>query len=243
MHFGRRSDGAERANERALIECLEAHAAEVDHLYLLGDVFDGYIEYRHLIPKGFVRFQGLLARWTDQDIPVTYLVGNHDPWHEDHFSEEIGVSLELDAVEAAHYGHRLHLAHGDALGSAHRLYPWLRPLLRHPVPVRLYRTLLPADLGLRLARWVSRRLHDPDAQEAVAETLRAETRSLLQREALDAVVLGHSHIPTLQESPDGVYVNTGNWYEERTFARLDETGLHLRRWNGGRAQTIESVPL
>lgn len=243
MHFGRSSDASEQAKEQALIDCLDAHASEVDHLYLLGDVFDGYIEYHRLIPKGFVRFQGLLARWTDRGVPVTYLLGNHDPWHLDHFSDELGVSLVADAIEETHYGHRLHLSHGDALGASSPLSGGLRPFLRHPIPVWLYRSLLPADLGLGLARWVSQQLHDPDTDSGTADLLQKKASTLLQQSDVDAVVLGHCHVPTLHDEPYGVYVNTGNWYERRTFARLDPEGLSLKRWNGGRIEDIESVPL
>ena len=243
MHFGRGARSSEREKEVALIECLEAHAGDVDHLYLLGDVFDGYIEYRHLVPKGFVRFQGLLARWTDRGVPVTYLVGNHDPWHRDHFSEELGVTLVSGAVEATHEGCCLHLAHGDGLAATGPPRTWLRALLRHPVPVRLYQSLLPADLGLGFAQWVSRRLHDREEEPTTPARLRTQARTLLRRDALDGVVLGHGHVPELDRGPNGVYLNTGNWYERRTFARLDGEGLHLQRWNGTRAQGIESVPL
>jgi len=243
MHFGRGARSAEREKEAALVECLEAHAAEIDHLYLLGDVFDGYIEYRHLVPKGFIRFQGLLARWTDQGIPVTYLLGNHDPWHQDHFSEELGVRLVPESVKATHFGCCLHLEHGDGLAATDPPRSWLRALLRHPVPVWLYRTLLPADLGLGLARWVSRRLHARTPDAATPECLRAQAHRLLQRDALDGVILGHGHVPALDRWPDGAYLNTGTWYERRTFARLDGEGLRLQRWNGARAQDIESVPL
>jgi UDP-2,3-diacylglucosamine hydrolase len=243
MHFGRGARSSEREKEAALIECLEAHAGDVDHLYLLGDVFDGYIEYRHLVPKGFVRFQGLLARWTDRGVPVTYLVGNHDPWHRDHFSEELGVTLVSGAVEATHEGWCLYLAHGDGLAATGTPRTWLRALLRHPMPVRLYQSLLPADLGLGFAQWVSRRLHDREEEPTTPARLRTQARALLRRDALDGVVLGHGHVPELDRGPDGVYLNTGNWYERRTFARLDGEGLHLQRWNGSRAQGIESVPL
>lgn len=243
MHFGRGPRAVERDKEQALIECLEAHAGQVDHLYLLGDVYDGYIEYRHLVPKGFVRFQGLLARWSDRGVPVTYLLGNHDPWHQDHFSAELGVTMVPEAVTVCHFGRRLHLAHGDALAAAHQSRTWLRALLRHPVPVRLYRALLPADLGLGLARWVSRQLHGRDGEAPVARVLHARARAMLRRDALDGVVLAHSHVPVLHAGPQGVYANTGTWCEGRTFACLDAKGMHLRQWNGGRARVIESVPL
>lgn len=243
MHFGRGSAKNEQEKERDLVECLDAHAAEIDHLYLIGDVFDGYIEYRHLVPKGCARFKGLLAQWSDRGVPVTYLFGNHDPWHRDYFSRELGTRLIPESTQVSHFGHRLHVAHGDAYGSTHSLYALVRPLLRNSVAVRLYQSILPADLGVGIARWVSRKIQDDDPDPAVAEILQNRADSILSHDALDAVVLAHSHVPTLRKTPEGTYLNTGNWYEARTFARLDEEGLHLQRWNGARAEDIESVPL
>lgn len=241
MHFGRGAAADERKKEAALIDCLEAHADRVEHLYLVGDVFEGFIEYRHLVPKGFVRFQALLARWTDRGIPVTYVLGNHDPWHRDYFPQELGVRLVPESLDASYSGLRLHLTHGDAWASTHRLYSWLRPLLRHQVTASLYRWLLPADLGLGLVHWLSRMLHDETTDPAVVEALRSRAREFLCREAADVAVLGHSHKPALHRWANGLYVNTGNWYESRTFARLDQAGMRLSRWNGTRALDIESA--
>lgn len=243
MHFGRGSRGHERTKEKALIDCLDAHVEDVDHLYFVGDVFDGYIEYKRLVPKGFVRFQALLARWSDRGIPVTYLFGNHDPWHRDYFAQELGVRLVSDACTVTHYGSRLHLTHGDAQASTHRSFSWVRPLLRSPIAIRLYCSLLPADLGLGLARRVSELLHDESPDPAVVDALQAYARTHLQQHPTEAVVMGHSHVPALQEWAEGLYVNTGNWYEERTFARLDEDGVHLARWNGTRTLDIEAAVL
>jgi UDP-2,3-diacylglucosamine hydrolase len=243
MHFGRGERAEEQEKESALIECLDAHANQVRHLYLLGDVFDGYIEYRHLIPKGFVRFQALLARWTDRGIPVTYLFGNHDPWHRDYFAQELGVTLVPETLDVTHQGRRLHLAHGDAEASTHASYAWLRPLLRHPWAIELYRSLLPADWGVALAHRVSRALHDPTPDPIVVRALRNRARGVLEEKPFDSVVRGHSHEPALHRWPGGVYVNTGNWYEKRTFARLENGWLHLMRWNGTRALDIESAEL
>jgi UDP-2,3-diacylglucosamine hydrolase len=241
VHFGRGAAAAERDKEAALLDCLEAHADRVEHLYLVGDVFDGFIEYRHLVPKGFVRFQALLARWTDRGTPVTYLLGNHDPWHRDYFAEELGVRLVPEALTAVHHGTRLHLTHGDGQASTHGLYAWLRPLLRHPAIVSLYRSVLPADLGLGLAQWVSRALHDEHPDPTVVNALRAHARQVLRHQDAGVVVMGHSHEAALHTWPEGIYVNLGNWYENRTFARLDEDGLRLSRWNGTRVHDIEAA--
>lgn len=256
MHFGARGhasargDEPERASEDALIRCLEAQratAAPVDHLYLVGDVFDGFVEYRHLVPKGFVRFQAMLAQWTDDGVPVTYLVGNHDPWHRDYFEEELGVRV-VETVDTCHAGLTLHLEHGDAVGSTHGLYPALRPWLRHPASVWAYRTLLPADLGIGLARWVSGAVRRPEPDPDLVAALETYATNRLATTAADVVVMGHSHVPALvvpsrNGGPDGAYLNTGNWFDARTFGRLHNGEIHLTHWNGTRAVDIEATVL
>jgi UDP-2,3-diacylglucosamine hydrolase len=232
IHFGHDDDARERAKEAALVACLRAHEPDVEHLYLLGDVFDEYIEYRYLIPKGFIRFQALLAEWTDRGVPVTYLVGNHDPWHQDYFSRELGVDLRFDALTEPLYHHNVYMAHGDGLGAGDGLYRRLRPLLRHPVPVWLYRALLPGDSGFRLARWVQRTFGNDQVDEVTVEALRAYAFDILSQRSADIVVLGHTHRPEHIIRPEGQYLNTGAWHDARTFACLDERGPVLRHWNG-----------
>jgi UDP-2,3-diacylglucosamine hydrolase len=244
IHFGRFDAPDERAKEAALLDCLRAHADAVDHLYLVGDVFDQYIEYDHLVPKGFVRFQGLLADWTDRGVPVTYLVGNHDPWHRDYFQRELGVRLVYDALIERHHGQTVHLTHGDHVASHSRLYPYLRTWLRHPVPVWVYRTVLPGDSGYGLARWVNRRTRKSDPEPRVVEALRDRARRLLETTPADVAVMGHTHHAELTTWTEaGTYLNTGDWYDRRTFGVLDADGVHLHRWNGSQAQPIESTAL
>lgn len=243
MHFGRRERSTERQKEADLIACLEAHADSVEHLYLVGDVFDGYIEYNHLVPKGFVRFQALLAQWTDRGVPVTYVLGNHDSWHQDYFSRELDVTVVSEDLTVQHHGQNLYLTHGDAQASSHSFYAWVRPLLRNPLLVSLYRSLLPADIGIGLAQGVSWALHDGTSDEDVIASLRRFARERLQTEETDIVVMGHSHEPRFHEWPEGSYVNLGNWYEDRTFARLDREGIHLLQWNGERPLDIEATEL
>lgn len=239
-HFGRSDASTERAREAALIDCLRAHEHAVEHLYLIGDIFDQYIEYKHLIPKGFVRFQALLADWTDRGVPITYLVGNHDPWHRDYFQKELGVRVMDEALLETIGDTHVYLAHGDRQDPTSRLRSWLRPLLRHPVPVALYRSLLPGDTGYGLARWVNRTLHTEEISPEKVKALREHARQVLSETSADVVVMGHSHHPELCTWPEGAYLNAGTWYEHRTFGRLDKDGLVLARWNGRQAVNIES---
>lgn len=211
--------------------CLRSYRERVERLYLVGDVFDAFIEYGTMIPKGFVRFQGLLAAWTDRGVPVTYLVGNHDPWHIDYFTNELGVRVLAHPLTEHVANRRVHIAHGDGIDPAERSYRLLRPVLRHPLAARLYRTVLPGDSGLRLARHVSRS-GDDELDPGKAAALRDHALTLLRTDAADVVVMGHTHLPECIRADGGTYVNLGGWCDTRTFATLDEDGPKLLRWNG-----------
>ncbi len=241
MHLGRADPATERANEAALLRCLETLADRTQHLFLVGDVFHHYIEYRYLVPKGFVRFQALLAAWTARGISVTYLVGNHDPWHQGYFAQELGVRVVFRPLIEPLLGRRVYLDHGD-LAIAGPLARRLRRLLRHPVPVWLYRTLLPGDWGLQLARWTTR-LRPEVLNQKTIERLRRYAYHLLSTQQADLVVLGHSHYAELACWPEGCYLNPGCWYQQQTFGLLDHATLKLCRWTSRGIETLTQYEL
>ncbi len=241
IHLGRLEPAQNREVERTLLRFLRAHEGQISRLILLGDVFDEYIEYRRLIPKGFPRFQALLADWTESGIRVTYLVGNHDPWHLDYFRQELGVEVVEGPLLEPLPGARVYMNHGDGIDPASRVYTRLKPWLRHPAPVWLYRTLLPGDAGMAAAHWVNRRFGENEVKESTVEALRRFARSTLASGAADCVVMGHSHRPERILYPEGLYVNTGCWYESQTFGRLDENGLTLRRWDGSASAALDET--
>ncbi|HET6567759.1 MAG TPA: UDP-2,3-diacylglucosamine diphosphatase [Rhodothermales bacterium] len=240
IHLGRCDAATERANEKALIDCLEAHEREVDRLYLVGDVFDQYIEYRDLAPKGFVRFQGLLARWTDAGIPIKYLLGNHDPWHRTYFKEELGVDVSPGPLEEMVDGTDLYLYHGDGLDPSDRVSNWLRPVLRHPLSLWAYTSLLPGDAGFGLAtrtRTACRK--NEEVKRSCVDAMRAHAHTVLTDSSAQLVVMGHSHHPELSKWPEGCYLNPGFWHKSRTFGSLNKDVVQLLRWNGSCTEVIK----
>ncbi|MEP0545420.1 MAG: UDP-2,3-diacylglucosamine diphosphatase [Rhodothermales bacterium] len=245
LHLGRGTAAESRAAERDALALLRAHESDVrpaggdGGLFLVGDVFDQFIEYRRLVPKGFVRLQGLLAEWTDAGVPVTYVVGNRDPWHLDYFERELGVRVVPDGVAARLAGRETYIAHGDGLVPTEQAYNRLKPLLRHPVPYRLYRNLFPGDWGYRLARHIARRGSGaPDAP--TVDALRDAARRRLTGPT-DLVVFGHGHRAERIDGPGGTYLNPGYWFADRTFARLDAAGPALLRWTAGEARPLDAT--
>jgi UDP-2,3-diacylglucosamine hydrolase len=243
-HLGRGSREASREAERALVDMLRAHEAEIVNdggtLVLVGDVFDQWIEYKHLAPKEGVRLLGLLAEWGDAGADMHYVVGNRDPWHVDLFERELGVCLRHQAWRTEMEGWDTYIDHGDGVRppdrAFSRLFSRLQPLVRHATTARLYRMCLPGDTGYGLARWVSRRFGtdgtpDPDA----ARRVDAAAADVLRETGADLVVMGHSHTPVLDASGAGTYLNLGYWYGARTFGRLDAEGPALLRWTASGA--------
>ncbi|HEX9952126.1 MAG TPA: UDP-2,3-diacylglucosamine diphosphatase [Rubricoccaceae bacterium] len=239
LHLGRGTPAATRAAERDAVAVIRAHEdalAAGGTLVLLGDVFDQYIEYRHLVPKGGPRLVGLLADLADRGVRVLYAVGNRDPWHGDYFEREIGVTVLRRPTRVEIEGAGVYLAHGDRharrSGRPGGRLP-LQPLLRAPLMARLYRMGLPGDAGFGLARWVARKFGSDGAPTATeTEALAAEAATVLRRPDVDLVAFGHVHQTALSALAGGAYLNPGYWFGDRTFARLDGGAAELLRWDG-----------
>lgn len=240
LHLGRGTAAETRAAERDVVAMLRAHEADLlaptGTLVLLGDVFDQFLEYRHLVPKYAPRLVGLLAEWADRGARVLYAVGNRDPWHIGFFEHDVGVTVLRRPTLVGADGHGVYLDHGDRHG---RPAAPLHSLLRAPLMARLYRMGLPGDAGFALVRWTAQRFGSDGAPvPAETQTLRDAAARLLERPDVDVVACGHVHEPDLVEAPGGTYLNPGYWFGDRTFARLDADRAALFRWADGRAEAL-----
>ncbi len=252
VHFGKGTRKEERVKEDDLLALLDHCSGELDGLVLLGDVFDQYIEYRHLVPKGAVRFVAALSHLAASGVPVLYLVGNHDPWHLDYFSEELGVAVVRDTHEISVGGCQIVVSHGDTLGRG-LLSRIAQRITRSSVSMALYRTLLPADFGYKFACFIKNKLESSETPEPeVVDRLRAAAKEILL-DGRDVVVLAHSHQAELIEWQEGLYANTGSWHHDRCLAAVEAVSesaggenalrrgdrqespsgrIRLGRWNG-----------
>ena len=230
IHLGAHTPSEDRQKERELLHLLTYYADDLTALYLLGDVFHCFLEYRHLIPKHFIRFQAALASLVDRGIPVTFFAGNHDPWHLTYLTEELGLHVVPTYRIETLGPYRAYLAHGDRLLREEGLRYHIKGWIRTPWLYRLYRSLLPADTAYRLAYWVSLRFGKEELDSRRTVQLTRHAQRLLTQLPVDMVVLGHSHVAAIQSWPEGCYVNPGYWGEARTYACMKGAEVQLLRW-------------
>jgi UDP-2,3-diacylglucosamine hydrolase len=237
--------GPEEDNRRRiLLQFLSGLHGSADHLYILGDLFDFWFEYRHAVPKGHFRVLRALADLVEDGTPVTYLGGNHDFWCGSYLSREVGLVVHQRPLSITRQGRRIFLAHGDGLGPGDHGYRLLKAILRSPLAIALYRTIHP-DLGIPLAYRVSK------ASRQHTKALRVILRDLSRHVAgprfakgYDAVVTGHIHDPQHLRGPgERDFLIIGDWLVNFTYVRLEGGQFVLERFREAAApEPIEASP-
>jgi UDP-2,3-diacylglucosamine hydrolase len=237
-HLGAGSEADDRARERRVVSFLEREAAQASALFVLGDLFDFWFEYRHVVPRHHFRVLTALRRLVDAGLPVTFVGGNHDFWAGSYLESEIGCRVHHEPARVELQSRRLFLAHGDGLMAGDHGYLFLKSILRHPLAIEAYRWIHP-DLGIPLARTVSRlsRKHR-DESRFDAEALRARVAEPRYAQGVDGVVLGHFHHPTLLTREGRDFVVLGDWIQNDSFAALEDGRFTLYRWKESGAEPI-----
>lgn len=206
-------------------------------MYLLGDVFDFWFDFRRgPLPEHEVVLRAL-GRTVDRGVRVAFMGGNHDRWIRrgraaGWLERRLGLEMIDDPHVVEHHGLTLFLSHGDALGGVTGGYRVVRAVLHHPLSIFAF-SLLPRRTARRvaaLASRASRASHDEEKRRRHHERQRAHAERILASRPVDAVVVGHTHEPERRETPDGVYLNLGDWITHRTFAHLVEGRLTLERY-------------
>ena len=233
VHLGLGTRNEEHAKESRLLSFLRSILPLTTELYILGDLFDFWFEYRTVIPKGFHRTLSAIQQYTDSNIPVHYLTGNHDFWMGDFFSSELGAIVHRDPFERVLDGKRVFLHHGDGLATNDMGYRMIKPVLRNRFNIWLYRWLHP-DLGIPLARGSSRSSRQYTSHKDYGETdgMIAFAEKKIA-EGMDYVIMGHRHQSCYRHLGKGVYVNLGDWISEGSYAVMSDGVIKLERWEGG----------
>ena len=202
-------------------------------MFLLGDLFDFWFEYKSVVPKGFTRTLGKLAEITDSGIPVYYFVGNHDLWMRGYFDQELNIPVYHTPQQFELNGQKFLIGHGDGLGPGDKGYKRMKKVFTNPLAKWLFRWLHP-DLGVPLAQYfsVKNRLISGDEdirfQGEENEWLVQYAKRKLQDDHFDCFIFGHRHLPLdIQLSRDSRYLNLGDWIQYYSYGVFDGKELSL----------------
>lgn len=238
FHLGVPTLEASHEREKRICRWLDQIKADCAELYLVGDLFDFWWEYRYTVPKGTVRLLGKIAEFTDAGIPVHFFTGNHDLWMKDYFSKELGVRVHHQNFTAEYSGKKFLIGHGDGLGPGDYWYKFLRRIFASPFLQWCFSRLHP-NLAFYLARSSSRRSKENTGDaDAVflgkeKEWLYAWCEDYLKTEKQNYFIFGHRHLPLDLELSGGArYLNLGDWIHYNTYAVFDGQELKLLEFKG-----------
>lgn len=230
-HLGRNDPAMERKKSRYLTELFREVLSQRSQLFIVGDLFDFWFEWRSVIPKETFPVLAQLRVLVNHGIQIHYLAGNHDFRLSGFLEKEVGVTTYPAEVDITFNGKRFYIYHGDGLLSRDRGYRIMKRIIRHPWSAAAYRLLHP-DLGMAIARLTSRLSQDHLAIEYCPEDeLEYEHFALDKLKCgFDIVVLAHSHHPVIKHFSQGTYVKLGDWIDKFTYALWDGVNLSLRHW-------------
>jgi UDP-2,3-diacylglucosamine hydrolase len=227
--------------EKQVIEFMRSIAGRAASLYILGDLFDFWIEYRNRVRPDYVPVVNELKELVADGVPIHYFAGNHDFALGPLITDTLGITVYPGHDEAMLQGKRVHLFHGDGLIRADAGYRLLKKILRNRLNQKLYK-ILPPQLGIGLASFfsgTSRKLGQGFWTEAVIAEYRAHAREYLDK-GNDIVFFAHSHKAELSRWGDKYYCNTGAWMRSCNFATMTEGNVRLWRYRGDGAP--EEIP-
>lgn len=239
FHLGAPNPEISRKRERVIVQWLESIRHDAQIIFLVGDIFDFWFEYKHAVPKGFIRLLGKLAELSDEGIELVFFTGNHDMWMSDYFTDELNATInrhpvryEVTDEDSSRYS--LLVGHGDGLGPGDHVYKGLKKVFENSLARWTFRQLHP-DIGIRVAtNWSKRsRISNTKKGEEEFKGENLEWLYLYCREVEkithhDYYVFGHRHLPLdLKVGEGSRYINLGEWVNQQTYGVFDGTNLKL----------------
>jgi len=235
-HLGAPTPEASAPREKRFVQWLSEIQQDAAALFLLGDLFDFWFEYKTVVPKGFVRVLGKLAEMADAGIPIHFFVGNHDLWMLDYLEKEVDIKVHYQPKEFTFNDRLFFIGHGDGLGPEDKGYKRMKKIFTNPFFQWCFRWLHP-DLGMRLGHYLSVKNKLISGEEDAIflgedkEWLAQYAKRKYNEKARDYFVFGHRHIPLdIAINDQARYINLGDWITHFTYAEFSENTMALKKW-------------
>ena len=233
IHLGLYPAEKSALRERVLVNWLDSIKEDASELYLLGDIFDFWHEYKHVVPRGFTRFLGKIAELSDKGVKLHYFIGNHDLWVYNYLPTEIGLTVYKHHVTRDINGKSFFIGHGDGIGPGDKGYKLMKWGFTNKLLQWLFARIHPNASMAFGKRWSKSSRY---AKGIIAEPYRGDdkefqvifARETLQKEHFDFFVFGHRHIPFDIQIGNSRVVNLGDWINSFTYAVWDGEELMLK---------------
>ena len=202
-HLGAPDYNSSLEREKHFVQWLDFIKKDAKEIFLLGDLFDFWFEYKKVVPKGFVRVLGKIAEISDNGIPIHYFVGNHDLWMNDYFQKELRVKVYRKPKDFNIMNKRFYIGHGDGLGPYDKGYKIMKKVFTNSFAKFLYRIIHP-DIGIGIGQYFSQKNKILSGEKDInflgddKEWLAKYSRKKLQEKHRDYFIFGHRHLPNIK---------------------------------------------
>ena len=233
FHLGAPNQKESHIREKKICAWLEQISIDAKEIYLLGDLFDFWFEYKKVIPKGFERLKGKLANLTDSGIIIHLFVGNHDLWTFGYLEAELGLKIYRKPCIVNINNKKIYIAHGDGLGKGNATYKFIKGIYENCICQWFFK-ILPSNLGVSLAQFLSRtnKRKQHDSREKIGEAHLIEySKNILKTQHIDFFIYGHIHRPcNVEIGTNSRYINLGDWVNHFSYAELERENLLLKKF-------------
>jgi len=234
FHLGAPDYASSLTREKRVVQFLDEIKKDAAVIFILGDLFDFWFEYKKVVPKGFVRILGKLAELTDNGIMIHFFVGNHDMWMNGYFEKELNIPVYEDPQEFEFNGKKFLIGHGDGLGPGDHRYKFMKKVFRNQFSQKLFGMLHPST-GISIANFFSSKSRasagkkDEEFLGEEKEWLIVFAKQMLKKQHIDFFIFGHRHLPIVHKlKEDSVYINLGDWIKYNSYAIFDNGALTLK---------------
>ena len=236
VHLGTDTVKDKKAHEQKLVQWLSMAQKDADKIFLVGDIFDFWFEYKRVVPKGFTRLFGKLCEIADSGIEVHFFIGNHDIWTFGYLANEIGLKVHFEPQIFELNGKKVFVAHGDGLNDKNRSFYFIRAIFHNKFLQRCFALLHPNFAIWLGQKWSNnnRKKHDAENVQFLGEeneNLVLFAKKMNETQQIDCYIFGHRHILlNLQLAKNSQMVILGDFINQFSYAVLDENGLKLENF-------------
>ena len=235
LHLGVPNKEKSLVREKLFVQWLDEIKTDAEAIFLVGDIFDFWFEYKKAVPKGYVRLLGKLAEISDSGIPIHIFTGNHDMWLFDYLEDEINAHIYREPIEVSLKGKSFFIGHGDGLGPGDNGYKLIKKIFKNKLCQWLFERIHP-NLGISIAQYWSKKSRIANGEKdekyyGEKEWLTQFCNEKIKTNDINFFIFGHRHLPLEVDLGNNItYINLGEWVNYKSYAVFDGKNLELKRY-------------